>query len=176
MLGLLRFPCVGPESFQSRLCGENHRPALVSVSGVSCAPVCSESSLRGVGQLHASRKFTPPALRFAFVARHSAPLSASWALGVGNCIVTAALRLTVTLIPSRDCPVGLHPGLAVRPPFPSLASAVGHNPDSVPSMRRSDSLSAHHDRPDAVTDLVQRIVYPVIAASAESREDRKSTR
>jgi hypothetical protein len=37
-------------------------------------------------------------------------------------------------------------------------------------VRRADSLSTHHDRPDGVAEFVQRIVNPVIASSAESRD------
>ena len=72
--------------FESCADGVFHALApLVNVSGVApCAPVCSESSARGVGQLHASRRLTPPAPRAAFVSALSAPRSPSCADDVGK--------------------------------------------------------------------------------------------
>ena len=62
-----------------------------------------------------------------------------------------------------------------------LAVAVGDNinpppddPDPVPLVGRSGVPSTHHERPDGVACRFQRIVNPVISASAEPRDVLKA--
>jgi hypothetical protein len=53
--------------------------------------------------------------------------------------------------------------------FQSRAVAVGHDEDPLPSVRRSDVVSTHHERPAGVTARLQVFEHPVSAESAEPR-------
>ena len=76
---------------------------------------------------------------------------ASAAVAVGHCLTNA-------------CKLGRARPARVRPPLfcpYAVTVAVGHNPDSVASMRRSDRPSAHHERPCGVSKRLQLRQYPV---------------
>jgi hypothetical protein len=70
-------------------------------------------------------------------------------------------------------PVGEHPDLARRPPFPSLASGVGQSsddPDPISPVGSADVTSTHHERPAGVASLLQPAKDDVSASTAESRD------
>lgn len=103
----------------------------------------------------ASLKLIPPAPRAFLVSLLSAPRSASAEFGVGQ-----ALAALVNVSASPRCP-----------PVCSESSERGvghaHDPASFASMRRSNVISTHHDRPAGVGDSFQLFTYPVNAASSE---------
>lgn len=52
----------------------------------------------------------------------------------------------------------------------SIPCAVGHDPDSLPSVRGSDRPSTHHKRPDGVSLSLQVRAHPVNPSSADSTD------
>lgn len=144
MFGLLRLPCVGPLSFQSRACGRAHRPSAASVRLV---PGCAFASFdaRGVPALD------PLPMLFPAVA-----VGQSW---------PARAIASRPLSGEPPVPFGL-PSLA----FAVGQSLPGDNPHPLATVGRSNVVSTHHERPAGVARRVQIREHLVRCCSAEARD------